>query len=372
MVALNYSLDETNTLNVRLNGDYILYKNDAEKNALYGIARSRSVERIKCNTEELGKWDSSLLVIVFELMKISRERQIEFDLNTLPDGIKRLLNLSFSVDRKPPKNAAEKIDFLEKFGNFILNLYSSFMLGLNFFNRSMRSVFRFFTGKATVRGVDFLFAIENCGYKALPIVSLISFMVGLILAFVGAIQLKLFGAQIYVASLVAISMVRIMGPAMAGIIMAGRTGASYAATIGTMQVNQELDALQTMGIPVIDFLTLPRILALTIMMPILSMFADIMGIVGGASVGTTMLGIPFEEYYKMSIKSLDLKNFLVGIFHGYVYGWVISLCGCFYGVYCGRDADSVGKATTKAVVASIVWIVITTGIITFVCQMFGI
>jgi phospholipid/cholesterol/gamma-HCH transport system permease protein len=124
-----------------------------------------------------------------------------------------------------------------------------------------------------------------------------------------------------------------------------------------------------MGIPIIDFLTLPRLLALTLMMPILCIFADILGIIGGASVGTTMLGIPLNEYYRLSLKVLNLKNFLIGIFHGWIYGWVISICGCYYGIYCGKDAESVGRATTMSVVSSIVWIVITTGIITIICEL---
>ena len=158
-----------------------------------------------------------------------------------------------------------------------------------------------------MRKVDFLFAFENASYKALPIVSLISFMVGLILAFVGMMQLKMFGAQIYVASLVAIGMIRIMGPVMTGIIMAGRTGAAYSATIGTMQVNEEINALKTMGIPIIDFLVLPRLLSITIIIPFLSMFADIMGILGGAFVGVMILDLPLEEYFRADISSIVPK-----------------------------------------------------------------
>ena len=142
--------------------------------------------------------------------------------------------------------------------------------------------------KSVMRCTDFLSAIDDCGPKSIAIVSLISFLVGLILAFVGAVQLKEFGAQIYVASLVTIGMCRIMGAIMVGIIMAGRTGSSYAATIGTMQVNEELDALQTMGFSRIDFLVTPRLLALLISMPILTMLADIMGMIGGGFVGVLL------------------------------------------------------------------------------------
>lgn len=372
-MKLDYFLNNDGLLDIKLKGDYLSYTNDQEQAQLFKIIKSSKVKEIKINGSDLNKWDSTLVVIIFELVKITKSKSIIVDIKTLPDGLNRLINLAFSVDRvSDDRKNIKKLSFVEKIGDNVLKKYTYFVRGLNFLFSAFRSIGKFFSGIAIMRKVDFLYAFENCGYKALPIVLVISFMIGLILAFVGAIQLKIFGAQIYVASLVAIGMVRIMGPAMAGIIMAGRTGASYAANIGTMQVNEEINALKTMGIPIMDFLTLPRLFAMIIMMPILSMFADIMGIIGGAVVGTTMLGIPFQEYWKLSMEAIDLKNFLIGIFHGYIYGWVIALCGCYYGIYCGKDADSVGKATTMAVVSSIVWIVIVTGIITFVCQVFGI
>ena len=229
-----------------------------------------------------------------------------------------------------------------------------------------------FRGKAVYRRVDFEFSVEDSSYKAVTIVSLVSFMVGLILAFVGAIQLKNFGAQIYVASLVAIGMTRIMGAIMVGIIMAGRTGASYAATIGTMQVNEEIDALKTMGIPVTDFLIVPRIGSLILTMPFLVILADFTGILGGAAVGVLMLDIPWAEYWKYSHDALNMTNFLVGIFHGFVYGFVIAWCGCYYGINSGRNADSVGVATTRAVVSAIVWMIVVTGVLTLIFEVMGI
>jgi len=372
-MKLDYFLNNDGRLDIKLNGDYLSYDDEKEQLQLFSLITGKKPKEISVDGSKLNKWDSTLVVVVFEILKIAKSSSIPVNLDTLPEGLKRLLKLAFSVNRKNREiENTSRISILEKVGDSVMKKYNGFNSGLDFFFKSLKSLGRFFLGRATMRNVDFFYSLEDAGYRAIPIVSLISFMVGLILAFVGAVQLKVFGAQIYVASLVAIGMVRIMGPAMTGVIMAGRTGASYAATIGTMQVNQEIDALKTMGIPIMDFLTLPRVLAMIIMMPLLSMFSDIMGIIGGASVGTTMLGIPFQEYWKLSVEALDLKNFLIGIFHGYVYGWVISLCGCYYGIYCGNDANSVGKATTMAVVAAIVWIVITTGIITFVCQIMGI
>lgn len=329
-------------------------------------------EKLQINGKDLGRWNSRLLARLFALQKAARERQIEVTTVHLPQGMERLLHLAFSVDRKVPENKPKLTGFLENLGNWGLNVYAGAARGLRFLRETGGALWRFLTGRAIMRPADFGFALEDCGYKALPIVSLISFMVGLILAFVGAIQLKTFGAQIYVASLVTIGMTRIMGAIMSGIIMAGRTGASYAATIGTMQVNEEIDALKTMGIPPVDFLVLPRTAALIITMPLITMWSDFMGMLGGGFVGVTMLDIPLQKYWDMSLQAISLANFLVGIFHGLVFGAVIAVCGCFYGIYCGRNADSVGVATTKAVVSAIVWMIVMTGIITLVCEVVGI
>ena len=199
-----------------------------------------------------------------------------------------------------------------------------------------------------------------------------SFLVGLILAFVGAIQLKSFGAGIYVASMVSIGMTRIMGAIMVGIIMAGRTGSSFAATIATMQVNEEIDALKTMGIKVSDFLVAPRIISLVSVMVFLTLLADILGILGGAIVGVEFLNISSSSYFDYAFKSLSLNNVLIGMFHSLIYGIIISIAGCYEGLNANRDADSVGKATTNAVVKAIVWMIVATGIITVLLEVMGI
>ena len=263
-------------------------------------------------------------------------------------------------------------DFMESVGAWGLGAYAAVRRGLEFIAGVFASVARFVRGGVFIRRADWWAAFDAVGPRAVLIVSLISFLIGLILAFVGAAQLKLFGAHVYVASLVAIAAIRIMGAMMTGIIMAGRTGAAYAATIGTMQVNEELDALRGMGISGTDFLVLPRLVAMAICMPILTMLADFMAILGGAAVGCGMFHIPVAEYYSYTVQALGIQNFAVGIFHGWVYGIIIALCGCYYGIHCGRDAGSVGRATTNAVVYSIVWMVAATGFLTFLFEVIGI
>lgn len=224
------------------------------------------------------------------------------------------------------------------------------------------------SGKSRFRGRDLLRLIQECGVDALPIVSLISILVGLILAFVGAIQLRMFGATIYIADLVGISMARAMGAIMTGIIMAGRTGASFAAAIGTMQVNEEIDALKTSGIPPIDFLVLPRVLALALMMPLLTLYADAMGMMGGLLVAVAGLDINFFEYFNQTKLAVNLTNVGIGVFSGLVFGVLVGLSGCLRGIQCGRSASAVGSATTSAVVSGIVSIIVATAVITVVCD----
>ncbi len=370
-MQFNYK-QSSNTLCISLRGDYIAYDDVVQKEALFALMKKNGIQKITFDCNELGKWDSSLLLILFQLEKIVRQKQIKVDWTRLPTGLQELLKLALSVDRKPPHSQPSCVSFVTALGRRAVQIYHAYQKGVAFIGDCGRSFMRFVRGKAIMRKVDFLFAMEECGPKAIGIVSLISFMVGLILAFVGALQLKTFGAQVYVASLVTIAMIRIMGAIMAAIIMAGRTGASYAATIGTMQVNEELDALKTMSIPASDFLVLPRLMALVIAMPILTILADFMGMIGGGFVGVLMLDIPLQEYWKFSVEAFGLTNFLVGVFHGLVFGCVIALCGCYYGINCGRNADSVGKATTLAVVSAIVWMIVMTGIITLIFEVVGI
>lgn len=361
-----------NAMEIFLKGDYLGFDDNQSKEDLISQITQSSITKIVIDASELKKWDSSLLALIFEISKLAHQKGIIIEYKQFPQNLKKLTELAFLVNRKPDTTAKEELSIFESLGEIGISIFQTSLKGLSFIRQTSLSIGRFFTGSAIMRRIDFMFALEDCSYKAVGIVSLVSFMVGLILAFVGAIQLKAFGAQIYVASLVAIGMTRIMGAIMVGIIMAGRTGASYAATIGTMQVNEEIDALKTMGISTQDFLVLPRILALTITIPMLTILSDFMGILGGAAVGIGILDISAPEYINYTYKALDMNNFMVGLFHALIYGIIISLCGCYYGMNCGRNADSVGKSTTLAVVSSIVWMIVATGIITLLFEVLGI
>ena len=358
-------------LSIVVSGSILNY----DSNAFLQKFHSESVagkNKISIRAQNLTQWDSSFLAVLYGVVGWAKKNNIFCDLSGLPQNVQDLIGLAYAVDRKPTHGGGNKAPFLENLGKNTLDALQKISDVISFLGEIFCAIGRFFTLRSIMRKVDFLSAMEDCGPKAIGIVSLISFLVGLILAFVGAIQLQTFGAQIYVASLVTIGMCRIMGAIMVGIIMAGRTGSSYAATIGTMQVNEELDALQTMGFSKIDFLVLPRLFSLLLAMPILTMLADFAGMLGGAFVGVFMMDLPHQEYWKFAFNAFNLKNFLVGIFHGFCFGFIIAICGCYSGLKCGRNADSVGLATTQSVVRAIVWMIVATGIITIICMELGI
>jgi phospholipid/cholesterol/gamma-HCH transport system permease protein len=323
--------------------------------------------------EDLGDWDSSLVVFLMELIRRAREAQATVELGALPAGLNRLIALAFAVpEREGAARASVQAPLLERLGGAVLRIPSKGGVVLEFIGEVTFSVLRLLRGRANFRWRDFALLLQQTGASALPIVSLISLLVGLILAFVGAVQLRVFGAQIYVASLVGIAMVRVMGAVMTGIAMAGRTGASYAAMLGTMQVNEEVDALTTLGVSPVDFLVLPRLLALVLMLPLLTIYADLMGVLGGYIVGVTVLDLNPLEYLVATKEALSLTNVWIGLIHSAVFGVVIALSGCFQGMRCGRSASSVGDATTAAVVFGIIGVITTTAVITIVCEVLGV
>jgi phospholipid/cholesterol/gamma-HCH transport system permease protein len=242
---------------------------------------------------------------------------------------------------------------------------------VRFLGEATLSFMRFLVGRAQFRASDLFFIIQETGPQALPIVTLISFLVGVILAYMGAVQLEQFGAQVFVANLVGLGMAREMAAIMTGIIMAGRSGASFAAQLGTMQVNEEIDALRTLGVNPMDFLVLPRMLALILMVPLLTLYSGAVGILAGMFVSVTLLDISGPEYWNQTVRALNLQHFASGLLKAAIYGVLIAIAGCMRGMQCGRSAQAVGEATTSAVVTSIVYMVVAAAILTVVYQQIG-
>jgi phospholipid/cholesterol/gamma-HCH transport system permease protein len=371
--GMSMTTQSADTLLVKLSGEWkITEPLPATADVERALESAKGIRRISFDTKNLGGWDSGLLTFLIKIFEACSKAKIEVVKDGLPEGVRRLIDLATAVpERKGARKEAKKEAFLSMVGGEAVAFYSSLLEILDFLGEASIAFARLLRGKAAFRRSDLWLLLQECGAQALPIVSLITLLVGLILAFVGAIQLKLFGAQVYVADIVAIAMVRVMGAIMAGIIMAGRTGAAFAAQIGTMQVNEEIDALETMGISPVDFLVLPRMIALIIMMPLLCLYADLMGIVGGMVVGVGMLGINPIEYLNRTQETLTLTTLWIGLFHSAVFGVLVALSGCLRGMQCGRSASDVGYAATSAVVTSIVSIIVATAIITFMCEVLG-
>jgi phospholipid/cholesterol/gamma-HCH transport system permease protein len=325
------------------------------------------------STESLGHWDSLLMTVLIKLITYCEEKGISVDTKTLPSGIQGLLNLVSAVpERAGVRRQSIDVPWLEIVGDSGLRLQNDVNALIFFIGNLTLSVSAFFRGKAHFRWVDLWRNIQDCGPSALPIITLISLLVGLILAFVGSVQLELFGAQLYIADLVGLGMSREMGGLMTAIIMSGRTGAAYAAQLGTMQVNNEIDALETMGFDPMEFLVLPRVLALIFVMPLLCLYADLMGIIGGALVTVNFFEVSFVEYINRTINAIHMLDLSVGVFKCAVFGVLIALSGCMRGMQCGRSASEVGDATTSAVVTGIVFIVIADSLMTITCNRLGI
>jgi phospholipid/cholesterol/gamma-HCH transport system permease protein len=334
---------------------------------------AESVRRLVLHAGRLGDWDSGLLTFLVGVQRLCESRHIEFDPNALPEGAHRLLKLAFAVpERKGAQRTEKRPDVLTLVGDEALALWRSGGQMLEFLGEALRSFGRLLIGKVRFRRSDLKEIVFDCGAAALPIVTLIAFLVGLILAFVGAVQLEQFGAEIYVANLVGIAMAREMGALMTAIIMAGRTGAAFAAQLGTMQVNEEIDALTTFGLSSMEFLVVPRMIALIIMMPLLCVYSDLMGIIGGAVVGIGMLDLSTTEYVNQTLNGVGLMDFAVGIVKSSVFGVLVAIAGCLRGIQCGRSASAVGLAATSAVVTGIVFIIVTDGIFAVLTNVLGI
>ena len=322
-------------------------------------------------TAALASWDSSVLIVLRRIDRSCRGRRIAVALDGLPDGVRRLLALADAVPHAAA-GALRKPAWLARLGETATAAWDGTREAVGFVGETATSFARLVTGHAAFRARDVAIVAQDCGPQALGIVTLINFLVGVIVAFVGAIELRRFGAGIYVADLVAVAMVRELGCIMTGVIMAGRTGSGFAAQLGTMNVNQEIEALITIGIPPMEFLVLPRMLSLCLMMPLLCLYADLIGILGGATVAIGMLGQSPLQYWVETRQAITFTTIGLGIGKSVVFGMLIALAGCLRGMRSGRDAAAVGEAATSAVVLAITWIIATDGLFAVACDLVGI
>ncbi len=345
---------EGTVMKVALAGDWSI---SGRRPGWTAVLAGRQPKQVMLAAAGLGQWDSSLLLFLFEVQQWCRVTGAYCDTKALPAKIHALLNqMSVSHQTVVPFDRSE--NFFTAVGEATLDAVQKGRVFAHFFGECVIGVARALKHPRKFRWGDALEEMQQCGAMALPIVSLISFLVGVTLAYIGAIVLRQYGGDIYVADLVGLSMVREMGALMTGVVLAGRTGAAYAATLGNMKANEEIDALETLGIPAIDFLVLPRLLALAVMMPLLALYANALGIVGGMAVSSTVLSIPPAAFWVEMLTIVDMSDLMVGIIKGFTFGLIIALSGCLRGMEAERSAVGVGRAATSAVVTAILLIIV--------------
>jgi phospholipid/cholesterol/gamma-HCH transport system permease protein len=360
------------TLRIRLSGTWTMKVGATTGEELLPYLDSMPQgSRVVLENAGIEQWDSLLVAAARGTALLARDRGLNVDMSGLPEGVRDLVDLAAAVPRAGADRPPEDDALTARVGRIALRAWNTADDANEFLGEVVQSFGTLLRNRARFRRVDLMHALESAGVGALGIVALINFLVGTVLAFVGAVQLEQFGAAIYVANLVGIAVARVLGALMTGIVMSGRTGAAFAATLGTMNVNEETDALRTMGLKPVEFLVLPRLIATTLMLPALTAYGILMGMLGGMFVGVTLLDIGAMEYLTQTQSSLELKQVVIGLSMGLAFGVVVALTGCYYGLRCGRSSAAVGQATTKAVVSSIVLVVVVTAVFTVILYLLG-
>jgi phospholipid/cholesterol/gamma-HCH transport system permease protein len=353
-------------LKLILGGDWSLTSQQRcrAETVLADLEREAGIRLIRCLTTDVKFWDSSLLVFLWEVEEWCKSHQIKFAQEDLPKEISSLINLATAVpEQQTGRDTGIRRSLFYHLGNWALGKIGALNAGFEFTGECVLSFQRILRRRGKVDWRLYWLTMQECSAEALPIVGLISFLTGLILAFVGSIQLRQFGAGIYAANLVAVAMAREMGAIMTGVIMSGRTGAAFAAQIGSMKVSEEIDALSTLAISPMDFLVSPRVVALFLMMPMLCLYSDLVGIAGGAVVGVGLLKISLVQYWNQTVGSMGLTDIVIGVVKCSVFGVIVALTGCQRGMKCANNAAAVGNAATSAVVLAITWIVASDAVI---------
>ncbi|MEY4939762.1 MAG: hypothetical protein RIQ93_1497 [Verrucomicrobiota bacterium] len=321
------------------------------------VVAERAPKRVRLNVNGVERWDSSLLLFLFEAQQWCRTTGVACDATSLPSKIHDLLA---QLDRSSATGAVHdrSATFLTAVGQATLDIVANAREILHFVGECFISAVRLARSPGKFRWADCLAEMQQCGPMATPIVGLVSFLVGVTLAYTGAIVLRMFGGDIWIADLIGLATVREVGAVMTAVVLAGRTGAAFAATLGNMKTNEEIDALETLGISAVQFLVLPRLLALAIMTPLLTLYANTMGILGGMVVAYGLLAISPTAYWVEMLTIVDLSDVSSGIIKASAFGLIIGLSGCLRGLQAERSAAGVGRAATSAVVTSIMLMVV--------------
>jgi phospholipid/cholesterol/gamma-HCH transport system permease protein len=339
-----------------LSGDWLVGESGVhgaeEIGALHGCTRLRFA------TDGLARWDSALVSFVWSVQSSVEAHGLTMDLSGLPEALRRLLALANAEhDEHFIDEPLAKVRLRERVGTWVFRDLCGLTAMAELLGETVLSIAPALRKRDGTQLRDVIGQMQASGIGALGIVAVVNSLVGAILAFVGAVQLQRFGAGGYIADLVGIAVVREMAPIMTAIVMAGRTGGAYAAEIAMMQGNEEIDALQVAGISPFHYLVLPRVTALVTMMPLLYVYACLVGIGGGFAVGFAMLGMSPTAFFVHLQTAIPSSEFIIGFTKSICFGAFIALASCQIGLRAGRSATDVGDAATRAVVTGIVGVI---------------
>lgn len=323
-----------------------------------GLAPGAAAHVLRVEAPLTWRWSTLDAAFLAAVVGDLEGRARVLDVRGLPKELRSLLDLARAGPIASGSSSGQRRpDIRARVGALALAAAEDARLFVELLGQVMLLVPRYVAGRARIRGADVFEMLADCGHRALPIVAIVNLLMGGILAFVGAVELEDFGAGIYVANLVGIASVRELTPILNAIVLAGRTGASFAATIATMQGNEEIDALTTLGVPADEFLVLPRVVTLSLLMPLFFLYGSAFSLLGGLLVATPILGLSPVAYLKQTQDAIGGANFAIGALKALVFGAVVALIGCHQGLRASRSAAGVGAATTSAVVNAIIAVI---------------
>ncbi len=362
------------SLVVSLRGDWSLARPQPRFRARLDESRisPQNLGSVSFDANELGAWDSSLLIFLMDAQAFCDEHLLQLDTATLPAQVPRLLALAHAVPERVQEDAPRRTTFLSRLGSVGLRARSAFLSSVAFGGEVVIALAGLFTRRVHMQWRELWVVVQTNSSGALPIVTLIAVLVGVIIGFLGVVVLERFGAGYYVSYLVGFGMLRELGALMTGIIMAGRTGAGFAAELGSMKITEEVDALTTLGISPVEHLVLPRLLGIFAMMPLLTIYADFIGVVGGMSVAILMVDLSLKQFLNGLLAAVTLPDALLGVVKATIFGFIIGVAGCMKGLQAGSDAGAVGRAATAAVVLGITGIIGANAVVDWLAALLGI
>jgi len=371
-VTLNTEVSKDGVLTITISGRLDSTSTGNIWQGVIDALERASSKRVVVDTSEIDYCDGTGIGLLVEIQRRQKKTGSKLEISGLRDEYQKLLDffdpLEFEESR-PEKS--RKTNLTEEVGRATFSVWDNIRSQVAFLGELVAALYLAARNPTVVRWKDAFLIAETAGVNAFPIVALISFLIGLIMAFQAAIPMKQFGAEIFVADLIALSTLRELGPLMTAIVMAGRTSSAFAAELGTMKVNEEVDALTTMGLDPVRFLVLTRVIATLFMMPLITIFANLFGILGGSVVLLSM-GYPLNTYIDRIIQSADYVDLLGGLLKSLAFGLIVAGIGCSHGLRARTGASAVGDSTTKAVVSGIIMIILTDGLFSVVYFYLGI